>query len=217
MIKGRKNISDHIYDVIKNDILEGQLDFGDKIVEIDYANKLNISRTPLREAIKKLEIEGIIERLPNGRLRIMEMNTKRIEEIFKIRIALEDIILISLMSSKESLIFLEENLSLTKFHIGLENWDSVRKLFSEYNELFYKVADLEFTIKILKSYDFIVSKLRKNSLKSSSRIVEAYGEHLSIYNALIDKNMEKAKELNRIHLINSKKSILNSFIERKVD
>lgn len=211
MIKVRKNISDHIYEIIKDDILNGDLDFGDKIVEIDYSNKLNVSRTPLREAIKKLEIEGLIERLPNGRLRIMEMNIKRIEEIFQIRMALEEILLMSLMNSKESLVILEENLSLTRLQLNSENWSAARKLFSEYNQLFYKVSDLEFTTKILKSYDFIVSKLRKNSLKTSERIIAAYEEHLSIFKCLETKDLEKAKELNKIHLMNSKKSILNSF------
>lgn len=214
MIKVRKNISDHIYEIIKSDILEGDLEFGDKIVEIDYSNKLNVSRTPLREAIKKLEIEGLIERLPNGRLRIMEMSTKRIEEIFQIRVALEDIILNSLMNSRESLIPLEENLSLTRLHINSENWEASKKLFAEYNNLFYKVSDLEFTTKILKSYDFIVSKLRKNSLKSPERIKAAFEEHQAIFKSLMDKDLEKAKELNRSHLMNSKNSILSSFEEK---
>lgn len=211
MIKVRKNISDHIYDIIRSDILEGNLDFGDKIVEIDYSNKLNVSRTPLREAIKKLEIEGLIERLPNGRLRIMEMNEKKIEEIFQIRIALEDILLNSLQNDPDVFIDIEENLNLTKLHLNAENWTAARKLFSEYNKLFYEISDLEFTVKLLKNYDFIISKLRRNSLKSSDRMKNALKEHYEILNSVMGKDIEKAKELNRKHLINSKNSILKSF------
>ncbi len=211
MIKSRKNISDHIYDVIKSDILEGNLDFGDKIVEIDYSNKLNVSRTPLREAIKKLEIEGLIERLPNGRLRIMEMNEKKIEEIFQIRSALEDILLNSIQNNPDIFIDIEENLNLTQLHLNAENWTAARKLFSEYNQLFYNISDLEFTVRVLRSYDFIISKLRKNSLKSPERMKKALKEHYEILNSIMNKDIEKAKELNKKHLINSKNSILKSF------
>lgn len=211
MIKIRKNVSDHIYDFIKEDILRGTLNFGDKIVEIDYSNKLDVSRTPLREAIKKLEIEGLIVRLANGRLRIMEMNNKKIEEIFEIRIALENILLGSLDNYSEELPKIKENLYFTKLQLNAENWNAARQLFSDYNNLFYRISDLEFTIKILKNYDFIISKLRSNSLKSPERMNEAYEEHLKIFECLMNKDIEEAKRLNKIHLINSKNSILLTF------
>ncbi len=211
MIKARKNISDHIYDIIKNDIIEGNLNFGSKIIEIDYSNKLNVSRTPLREAIKKLEIEGIIERLPNGRLKIMHMTVKRIEEMFKIRMALEDILLDAIASSGKAQTDIEENLSLTNLQLHAENWDASRRLFSEYNDLLYKSSGLEFTIKVLKNYDFIISKLRKNSLKNPERMKEAYSEHLEIFKNIKGKNLSEAKRINKIHLINAKNSILTSF------
>ena len=211
MIKVRKNISDHIYEIIKNDILEGSFDFGDKIVEIDYSNKLNVSRTPLREAIKKLEIEGFIERLPNGRLKIMEMSVKRIEEMFQIRMSLEDILFDAIVASNKTQIDIEENLSLTKLQLNAGNWNAARKLFSEYNELFYKISDLEFTIKVLKNYDFIISKLRKNSLQNPERMKEAYKEHSKIFHNIKIGNLDEAKKLNKLHLINAKNSILSTF------
>lgn len=61
MNKIRKNISDNIYDTIKELLLSGELDFSDKIVELEYCEKLNVSRTPLREAIKQLEIEELLK------------------------------------------------------------------------------------------------------------------------------------------------------------
>lgn len=218
-MQARKNISDNIYEVIKQDLLTGILKFGDSISEIEYSEKLNVSRTPLREAIKKLEIEGIIDRLPNGRLRVMEITQGRIREIFQIRIALENIILESILREKKNLhsllTSLEENLTLTKLYINTENWGEARKLFSEFNKLLYKASNLEFTVKIITQYDFVISKLRSDSLQNIERIKEAHLEHIELLDTLKKGDLEKVKVLNEAHLLKSKRSILDFFNKKE--
>lgn len=206
----RKSSSDNIYETIKNDLLVGNIDFGDKIVEIDYANKLNVSRTPLREAIKKLEIEGIIERLPNGRLRVMEITSQKIDEIFEIRICLEGILFNSIVENKTEIDRIYQNLILTKYLIDTKNWSEVRRLFLEYNSLVYSASSLEYAVKILRHYDFIISALKRKSLKNESRILKAYEEHFEIISLLKENELEKAKEANRIHLLNAKEGVKNA-------
>lgn len=210
----RKNISDNIYDKIKLLFINGELDFGEKIGEVELCKTLDVSRTPLREAIKQLEIEGIIERTPNGRLKIMDMDLKRIDEIFQIRCSLEDLILDNIIQNKDFIKEMENNLALTKFHIDLENWEETRKLFSEFNKILYKYSQLEFTIKILKNYSFILQKLRLNSLEKSDRIKESYEEHILLLNFLKNNDIEKAKQLNRKHLLKAKKSVIKYFLSK---
>lgn len=211
MVKNRRSISDNVYDTIREHLLSQELNFGDKIVELDYCQKLNVSRTPLREAIKQLEIEGIIERAPNGRIRVMTMDEKRIDEIFQIRIALEDIIFNNLIKNDEFIPKLEANLKLTEFQVKSENWDEARKLFSEFNKIIYSHSNLEFTIKTLKYFNFISEKLRNHSLESNTRVVEAYQEHLVIFKHFKNNEIEKAKLFNKEHLLRSKESILTFF------
>lgn len=203
----RKSSSDNIYETIKNDLLVGNIDFGDKVVEIDYANKLNVSRTPLREAIKKLEIEGIIERLPNGRLRIMEITQQKIDEIFEIRICLEGILFDSIIKNKNGVDRIYQNLILTKYLIDTENWEEARRLFLEYNSLVYSASSLEYAVKILRHYDFIISALKRKSLRSESRVLKAYNEHFEIISLLRNGEVEKAKEANKLHLLNAKEIV----------
>lgn len=210
----RKNISDNIYDKIKSLFIEGELNFGEKIGEIELCNKLEVSRTPLREAIKQLEIEGIIERTPNGRLKIMDMDLKRIDEIFQIRCSLEDLILDNIIQNKEFIKEMENNLNLTKFQIELENWEETRKLFSDFNKILYKYSQLEFTIKILKNYSFILQKLRLNSLEKSDRIRASYEEHILLLEHLKNGDIEKAKQLNKKHLLKAKQSVIEYFLTK---
>ncbi len=211
MVKNRKSISNNVYETIREYLLSQELDFGDKIIELEYCKKLNVSRTPLREAIKQLEIEGIIERAPNGRIKIMTMDEKRIDEIFQIRIALENIIFNNLTLNKEFITELENNLNLTDFQIKSKNWNDTKKLFSQFNKIIYSHSNLEFTIKILKNYNFILEKLRYNSLENNLRILEAYKEHKLLLEYFKNKDLLNAKKFNKKHLLNSKESILNFF------
>lgn len=214
MVKNRKNISDNVYEAIREHLLSQELNFGDKIVELDYCQKFNVSRTPLREAIKQLEIEGIIERAPNGRIKVMSMDEKRIDEIFQIRIALEDIIFNNLSKNDEFIPKLEANLKLTEFQVKSKNWNEARKLFSEFNKILYSYSGLEFTIKILKYYNFILEKLRYNSLENNTRIVEAYQEHLILLKYFKNNDIENAKIFNKEHLLRSKESIISFYKEK---
>lgn len=216
MDKIRKNISNNIYDTIREMLLSGELNFGDKIVELEYCEKLKVSRTPLREAIKQLEMEGIVERAPNGRIKIMDMDEKRIEEIFQIRIALEDIIFDNIINDSQLLSRLEDNLKLTEFQIKSENWSEARKLFSEFNKLLQNSSGLEFTIKILKYYNFILDKLKVSSLEKNVRVIEAYKEHIALVEYLKNNDVKNAKLLNRKHLTSSKESVIKYFKEKSV-
>jgi DNA-binding GntR family transcriptional regulator len=212
LIKPRKNTSDNIYETIKEEILSGELNFGDRIIEIDYSKKLNVSRTPLREAIKKLEIEGLVERMMNGRVKIIDITPKKIKEIFQIRIALENILLDSIRENSEAISLLEENIILTEHFIKLKKWNEAKKLFTEFNKILYKKSDLEFTIKILKQYDFIISKLRQTSLnKNEERIISACEEHKLIVKYLKSDQLELAKTVNINHLLSAERSLLESF------
>ena len=135
--------------------------------------------------------------------------------MFQIRIVLENILLDVIITSGKKQTDIEQNLSLTNLQLNAENWDASKKLFSEYNNLLYKASDLDFTIKVLKNYDFIISKLRKNSLQNPDRMKKAYEEHLEIFENIKNKNLDEAKKLNKLHLINSK--ILSSLHSMKIN
>lgn len=206
----RKSSSDYIYDKIKEDILQGVLDFGDKVIELDYAEKLNISRTPLREALKKLEIEGIIERLPNGRLIVMELTEAKIEEIFSIRMALENILLDSVVDNEVGIERVHQNLILTNYLIEMKNWGEAKRLFGEYNTLLYSASPLDYAVRLLKRIDFTMSALRRKILKEENKIVDAYKDHFKIITLLKEKKLKAAKEANTAHILKAKQDAIKT-------
>ena len=89
----RKNTSDFLYSQIINDFLNENLKYGDKIVELDLCNQYGTSRTPLREALAKLEKDGLVERQVNNRLQIISIDENILDEIFDLRVSVEIMVL----------------------------------------------------------------------------------------------------------------------------
>ena len=92
-IEKSKPMRELVYEELKRLIIDGEIEAGERIVETDYAQKFQISRTPIREAIRMLELEGFIESQPKGGVIVKEIGKEDIEEIYRIRIALEGIII----------------------------------------------------------------------------------------------------------------------------
>lgn len=212
MYRTKKIVSDGVYAAFKELLFTGEIDFGDKINELEYCDKLDASRTPVREAIRHLEMEGIFQKTPEGKVKVIDINEKRIKEIYGIRIFLEDTVFDNITIDETLLLELENNLSLSEFQIKSKNWNEARKLFSEFERMLLNNADMEFTKTILKYYNFIIEKLRYNSLEKEQRILETHKEQLSILQCLKENNIEKAKTLNKDYLINSREIVLKNFV-----
>ena len=79
-LPGRKSLGQNVFEKLKQAIIRGDLAPGDRIVEIQVAEALDISRTPVREAIHKLEREGLLKKLPKGGFTVMSLSREDIEE-----------------------------------------------------------------------------------------------------------------------------------------
>ncbi|MGL5151407.1 MAG: GntR family transcriptional regulator, partial [Clostridium sp.] len=92
LIKKNKSIREQVYDYLKNEIVNGKIKEGSRVVEEEYAERLKVSRTPLREAIRMLELEGLVEAREKGGVTVPRTTKQDVEEVVKIRIALESVI-----------------------------------------------------------------------------------------------------------------------------
>jgi len=88
-VSNLKPIRDMIYDSIRQAIFEGELKAGDRLVEKELAEKMKVSRTPIREALRKLEAEGLIRHVPRKGVVVKDFTKEEIIEIYSIRQALE--------------------------------------------------------------------------------------------------------------------------------
>ena len=88
-IQPRNSIADQVYNLILERIQSGEIASGERLIETQVADSLQTSRTPLREAFRRMEQDGIVERLPQGGVRVTPVTIETAEEIFSIRELLE--------------------------------------------------------------------------------------------------------------------------------
>ena len=206
----RKNTSDFLYNEIINDFLNENLKYGDKIVELDLCNQYGTSRTPLREALAKLEKDGLVERQINNRLQIVTIDENILDEIFDLRLSLESMVLkYALKYSKETAIFaeLQENLDLVDFYLKHEDVVTGRKVLSKFSEIMYKQSRLKYTTKLIENYNLLLYPLRTRSLMTLKRLYEAQEEHKHIYELLKDDSLAEVQKFNIYHLQTSMDSM----------
>ena len=206
----RKNTSDFLYNEIINDFLNEILKYGDKIVEIDLCNQYGTSRTPLREALAKLEKDGLVERQINNRLQIVTIDETILDEIFDLRLSLESMVLkYALKYSKETSIFadLQENLDLVDYYLKHEDVVTGRKVLSKFSEILYKQSRLKYTTKLIENYNLLLYPLRTRSLMTLKRLYEAQEEHKHIYELLKDDSLAEVQKFNIYHLQTSMDSM----------
>lgn len=204
----RINVSDMIYETIIDEFLNDEIDFGDKFIETEYANKLNVSRTPLREAIKKLEHEGLIVRLQNGRLKFLDITQENIIEIFNIRIALENMLIEQSLNNKVILDKLNINVSSAEKYLANNEFEMAREKIREFTSILYSNLGFEYTTRLLNKNNILLSKLKKRTLQPTERTKLAVKEHREIYQAMVNKDLPLAFELNKRHLLGARDIIL---------
>ncbi len=209
----RINTSDIVYKQIKDDFISNKISFGQKINEIELAKQYNVSRTPLREAIKKFEIEGIIIRQMNGRLKMVTITKDNMDELFRVRLALENMLLKHAINDKEFLNKLHDNIENSKSYVENNNFNDARNEISKFTNIIYQHVTLDVTRNLLKSYNILISKIKSSTLSSPNRIKQALQEHQSIHDALANNDIDLACNLNEKHLHGAYQEITSQFFE----
>lgn len=211
-IDAEQSLNKAVYDGLRNAIINGVIPAGERLNEKAYSQSLNISRTPLRNAIAKLKSEGIVEHIPNYGVVIKMITVQDAEEIYKIRIALE--ILASLTSmekmNKPAFTKMIELLDKTDEINNKGEVEEVIRFFSEFNSMIYRYAEmprLEIIVNKLQGY---LVRFRDISLYDDIRRAEALAEHRQIINALMSKDEKLVKKIVETHLGSSKEFVINA-------
>lgn len=206
-----KSVREQVYEELKSLIINGKIAAGEKIIEVEYAKKFDVSRTPIREALRSLENEGLVLYAEKGGVIVKEISDEEIEEVYKIRVVLENLILKEIIE-KEEVNFknLEKIIADTQKLIDNDKLDtSIINLFSKFNAELYRLSELKYVSKLITGINQYVKRFRIYSVREKSRILTAHQEHIEIMKALKDKNLEKAYKVNKNHLLTSMEVVFN--------
>ncbi len=205
------SLSVKVFEVLEGQILNGEYSVGDQLVESKISSELGVSRTPVREALKQLELDNLVTTIPNKGTFVVGVSTDDIKDIYTIRIAIEGI---SAMWAAERITGdkikeLETLVELQEFYSAKNEILQIVQLDTKFHEIIYDASGSRTLRNTLKSFHVHVKRARESSFLSAGRTKMAVEEHREIYEAIASHNGEKAKALMENHITNARDNILS--------
>lgn len=203
-VTDKYSLRGRVFHKIRDDILAGKYKEHEELREVAIGEELGVSRTPVREAFRQLELEGLIQIVPNKGAYVTGITVKDVKDIYMIRSRLEG--LCARWSTEhitdEQLEEMEENVYLAEFHAGKGHMDQIAELDNRFHEILYESCDSKMLEHLLRDYHNYVFRVRKQTL-STSRGAISNNEHRLILEAIKAKDPDKAEELAHAHMINA--------------
>lgn len=207
-----KPLREVIFNTIREAIVMGELKPGERLMEVQLAGKMGVSRTPVREAIRKLELEGLVEMLPRKGAHVAGLSMKDIIDVLEVRACLDGLAS-SLAASKAGEDDIKElNLILSQLsaHIEKDNLNGSIKKDVEFHDIIYRIAGNEKLNQIASNLREQVHRFRVIYLKDYGNQKGIIGEHQAIINAICSKNEEEASKMAQKHIQKQKETIIKS-------
>lgn len=195
-------IREAVYEQLKKAILSGIYSVGERLREHDLAAKLQVSRTPVREALRRLEAEGLLEALPRHGLVVKNYTDDDIREIYMIREALESLAaeFSAINATKKDITLLERLISEMDALDDITEAESSYEVHKNFSESYNHASHMPTLIRLIDSLRDQVSRFRNVSLSSAERRKRAREEHRELLKALKERDPKRASELTRIHI-----------------
>ncbi len=210
-MESQKTISmaDRVFERLEDDILSGKYAPGEILTELKLCAELQVSRTPVREALKRLMQENLIHETGKG-MAVCSFDEEDINDIYEIRSRIEGLAF-SVCAGKitdDELKKLHDTLELQHFYATRHAPDGVRDTDSEFHKLVYEYCGSRTLLEILENLHRKVRRFRRLSVENDARAEAAAREHEQIYEALAAHDSEKAERLATEHIKNARDSIL---------
>ena len=186
-------------------------------MEIQLAEEMGVSRTPVREAIRKLELEGFVVMIPRRGTYVADISIKDITEVYEIRTAL-DVLAAGLAAeriSDEELEAMQRLLVEIGQHIEEGNLDKIVETDSAFHDILYQASRNERLVNIISNLREQITTLRGRSMHYPGRLINTLEEHKAIVDSMAQRDVEKAQKAVREHLENAEHTLLKAIEESR--
>jgi DNA-binding GntR family transcriptional regulator len=211
-LKNHLSLSDRILKIVEEAILSGTFKPGERLIETKLAKNLGISKSPVREALKRLEGEGIVLLMPRKGYFVKDIDRKSIEDFFDVMFILEPTsALLSLKKKGETVCReIDEILDNMDRCLRKKDYESYRALNDQFHGLFYGLTENEWIIKISQMLRKQAYMLRSLSLYTKDRFSQSLEEHRAIADAYKKGDKRLLEKAVKNHVIMFKENILHS-------
>lgn len=197
-------LRDVVFNTLRRAILRGELKPGERLMEIQLANKLGVSRTPIREAIRKLELEGLVIMIPRKGAEVAEITEKNLRDVLEVRCALEELAvqLACDRIEKEGIQELHEAAEHFRAILDSDDITQIAQADEAFHDVIFIATGNDRLIQLLNNLREQMYRYRIEYLKKKEYYPQLLAEHQTIIQAIEGHNKEKATEITSIHINN---------------
>ncbi len=212
-LQARKSLGEHVFDSLKQAIIRGNMSPGEWLVESHIADTLGISRTPVREAIHKLEREGLIERQPRGGFTVLGLTRDDIEETFGIRAVLEGYAakLAAIKHQKSELAPLERKIEEFEKSLAKKQQADLTRINTEFHDLLYALSKSPKLVHMINGLRDQIFRFRQMILKESKMAKISNEDHKQMLEFIRKRDADGVEALVRGHIIRGQEMVLQAF------
>lgn len=214
-----KTLKDSLHEALKKTITLGEVPAGTRVNEKELSDSLNISRTPIRHALEKLEEERLVERIHGRGVIVKGISQEDAKEIFSIRKALDTLATITAAKNMDDEDFQELYLLLKAGDMYYDSGliEELLKNFKAFNEFIYQKSEMNRLRAIIIDLKEYFHYFRDISIRSDERAGPALEDHWKIYYGMKGKNWDEIEKIVHLHLKHSEKYILKEMEDRGIE
>lgn len=202
-------LRDVVFNTLREAILRGELKPGERLMEIQLANKLGVSRTPIREAIRKLELEGLVLMIPRKGAEVAQITEKSLRDVLEVRRALENLAvqLACLRMSPQTLADLKAAARAFEEILGGEDVTAVAEADVAFHDVIYMATDNQRLISLLNNLREQMYRYRVEYLKKKECHKQLLWEHQEIIRAIEAGEIDVATKVTEQHIDNQVEAV----------
>jgi len=211
-------LGDIVYETLRDAIISRILKPGERLMETELAEEMGVSRTPVREAMRKLELESYIVMIPRKGAYVAGLSIKDINNLFEIRGALESLAagLAASRATHEEIEEMERDLVMEANHFRTSDVINTIEVDTNFHELIYKASKNIRLQNMIKDLRDQIQRYRTTSLAVPGRMKYALTEHRRIVEAIADGNVQEA-QIATIEHIESAENVILEVISKPKD
>ena len=212
-------LRDVVFNTLRQAILKGELAPGERLMEIQLAEKLGVSRTPIREAIRKLELEGLVLMIPRKGAEVAKISEKSLRDVLEVRRSLEELAieLACQRMSEEDMDELERVQGNFRNAIARGEAMTIAETDEQYHDVIYQGTGNDKLVQMLNNLREQMYRYRLEYIKDADKRQILMVEHEHILKALTLRHIQEAKMAVREHIDNQEITILKNLKEQEND
>ena len=216
MAANGKSLRGQVFDKIRSDILKGRYQKGDELVECTIGKEMGVSRTPVREAIRQLELEGLVQLIPNKGAFVTGISASDVRDIYLIRSRLEGLAarMAAEHISSEQLAEMEETIVLSDYRVKKEHFEQVCEMDGKFHKLLYAASGSRILEHTLTDFHQYVQRVRMASITNRIRMHKSNSEHEKILEAIRNKDGDQAEKVAAEHISNTVENLKQYDLDR---